>query len=319
MLVFSCRSMHKLNMWSFERIHIPGTKKGAFHHPFFLRGQKMACQSMSREVFKTHTISKKGWKMAMAAPNHLDSSTTRERSTSTKKQKTETCDDEKHDEDFLSESEEFLEVAMAVSKSSSSRFGNQPSDDLSTIHYTNPLLATMRPEPIPCEDRPTLMSHSLLKAKIAALRQKVSSESSRAIRFERPCYSNVDVKCNSNLLADFIVNHNKQRLIESKLPLAIEKLSSGVCQSLLQSTLVELRQFPASKPSAIDVFACKNQDCPSDLTKTNARNEDEGLLRQQAALEEGDRVEFEGRPFSFVDIHRRGQSKMPYRFSSEDG
>jgi hypothetical protein len=251
---------------------------------------------MSRQVFKTHTFSRKGWTMAVAAAqNHLDSVVTSER-------RNETCV-----EDFLSESEEFLTVKMELSKTSSSHLGNQPSDDdRSTLHYNNPLLATTRPEPIQFDARPTLMSHSLLKAKIAALQQKASTESSRAIRFEGPCNNSVDVQCSSNLIADFIANQNKQRLIESNPPMAIEKLSSGVCQSLLQSTLVELRQFPEFKPSAMDIIASKKEDRPSDLQESNTRNEDEGLLHQQVSLEEGNRVEFEGRPFFLVDINDSG-------------
>jgi hypothetical protein len=48
----------QLNMWCFDRKSVSGAHKGAFYHPFFVRGQKLACQHLCREIFKTHTWSK---------------------------------------------------------------------------------------------------------------------------------------------------------------------------------------------------------------------------------------------------------------------
>ena len=41
----------QLNMWSFERIQ-EGPEKGAFWHPYFIRGMKSLCQNISRNSFK---------------------------------------------------------------------------------------------------------------------------------------------------------------------------------------------------------------------------------------------------------------------------
>ena len=39
----------QLNMWRFERI-LEGPDKGAFTHPYFIRGRKMLCSHMSRHI-----------------------------------------------------------------------------------------------------------------------------------------------------------------------------------------------------------------------------------------------------------------------------
>jgi hypothetical protein len=41
----------QLNMWAFERI-LEGPGKGAFWHPYFIRGQKYLCREMNRQTFQ---------------------------------------------------------------------------------------------------------------------------------------------------------------------------------------------------------------------------------------------------------------------------
>ena len=52
------RSFHRqMNMWSFERL-LTGRNKNAFHHPYFMKGQKSICQDMTRDAFKRQRLHK---------------------------------------------------------------------------------------------------------------------------------------------------------------------------------------------------------------------------------------------------------------------
>lgn len=55
----------QLNMWHFERI-LEGANIGAFHHPYFVRGNKALCSYMSRHLIEDHsylTLSRNGMKI----------------------------------------------------------------------------------------------------------------------------------------------------------------------------------------------------------------------------------------------------------------
>lgn len=47
------RSFHRqLNMWAYRRL-VDGPNKGAFMHPYFIKGQKEKCKTISRHKFRT--------------------------------------------------------------------------------------------------------------------------------------------------------------------------------------------------------------------------------------------------------------------------
>lgn len=47
----------QLNMWHFERV-LDGPNRGAFHHPYFVRGNKSLCSYMSRHLFPPSDLTK---------------------------------------------------------------------------------------------------------------------------------------------------------------------------------------------------------------------------------------------------------------------
>lgn len=47
------RSFHRqLNMWSYRRV-VDGSHKGSFSHPYFIKGQKALCRTISRQQFRS--------------------------------------------------------------------------------------------------------------------------------------------------------------------------------------------------------------------------------------------------------------------------
>jgi hypothetical protein len=47
----------QLNMWKFERI-FDGKDRGAFRHPYFIRGQKSLCRRMTRQNFQSDSLAR---------------------------------------------------------------------------------------------------------------------------------------------------------------------------------------------------------------------------------------------------------------------
>jgi hypothetical protein len=95
----------QLNMWCFCRVNVLVTKKGAFYHPFFIRGQKLACQHICREIFKTQQLTKISKKKS-TLKNLVLSATLDAREPSIGREKRLSTSDVKED-DFWTESESF--------------------------------------------------------------------------------------------------------------------------------------------------------------------------------------------------------------------
>mmetsp|Transcript_100413 Transcript_100413/g.139575 ORF Transcript_100413/g.139575 Transcript_100413/m.139575 type:complete len:204 (+) Transcript_100413:27-638(+) len=58
------RSFHRqLNMWSYRRL-LEGPNKGFFTHPFFVRGQKAQCRTISRHRFRSIPLEMDSTKLA---------------------------------------------------------------------------------------------------------------------------------------------------------------------------------------------------------------------------------------------------------------
>jgi hypothetical protein len=230
----------QLNMWCFDRKSVSGAHKAAFYHPFFVRGQKLACQHISREIFKTQPWSKISNKTT-ATEQLVPSATLLDaRKPSSSTEKIIDTSDDMYGDDFWNESE---------------------SVSLSTKHKTT-----------------------------AALIPMMSSESIRSDQLGIPNY--IDLQCNSNSGGP---SNIQMSAVGSSL--RIEKLQShDVSQCPIQSNLAAMKHTaPVSEPTS-STIGIIHHSCDSQVTMLNAG------INKPPVVEEGDRGEFEGRPFFFVDM-----------------
>jgi Zn ribbon nucleic-acid-binding protein len=221
---FACNLFLQLNMWSFDQISVSETHKCAYHHPFFVRGQKLACQHVSREIFKAQPLTKIS-KKETASENLVLAAALDARKPSISTEKAIGISD-MMDDDCWTESESI---------------------------------------------------RASTKSKTAALGMMSSESSSEGVSI--PHY--YDLQCNTNEVVG-------SRQISEGNPMRIEKHPNDVFHCAIPLNLPSIRHTTGAS------------DASANILGHNYRSSYRHVNKQ--VLAEGDLVEFEGRPFYFVDM-----------------